>query len=56
MTKMCSFGELDAHLFNKGCHYKLYEVMGAHVAVKEAAIILFPIVNMTVFFDQGRRA
>ncbi len=26
------FQELDLHLFGKGCHYKLYEVMGARVA------------------------
>lgn len=25
------FGEMDAFLFNKGCHYELYKVLGAHV-------------------------
>jgi len=25
-----TWGEIDAHLFNQGVHYKLYEVMGAH--------------------------
>ena len=26
-----TFGEMDAHLFSKGVHYKLYEVLGARV-------------------------
>jgi 1,4-alpha-glucan branching enzyme len=29
---MPSWGEVDSHLFNKGVHYQLYEVMGAHLA------------------------
>lgn len=30
-----SFGELDGHLFSKGVHYQLYQVMGARVATLE---------------------
>jgi len=26
-----TFGEIDAHLFNRGVHYKLYEVMGGRL-------------------------
>jgi 1,4-alpha-glucan branching enzyme len=26
-----TFGEMDAHLFSRGVHYKIYEVLGAHV-------------------------
>src|ERR1700733_2346945 len=28
-------GEVDSHLFNRGVHYKLYEVMGAHLTVHQ---------------------
>ena len=27
---MPTIGEMDAHLFNKGCHYELYELLGAN--------------------------
>ncbi len=30
-----TFGELDAHLFNQGVHYKLYDVMGGRLATHE---------------------
>src|SRR4051812_17143834 len=26
-----TFGEIDAHLFNKGTHYKIYNVMGGRL-------------------------
>ncbi len=30
-----TFGEMDAHLFNRGVHYKLYEVMGGRLCVHQ---------------------
>lgn len=30
-----TWGEMDSHLFNRGVHYQLYEVMGAHKAVHQ---------------------
>ena len=33
-----TFGEMDAHLFAKGVHYKLYEAMGARVCTHEGVL------------------
>lgn len=30
-----TFGEMDAHLFNRGVHYRLYDVLGAHACVHQ---------------------
>jgi 1,4-alpha-glucan branching enzyme len=30
-----TFGDIDAHLFNRGVHYKLYEVMGGRLCVHQ---------------------
>ncbi len=32
-----TFGEIDAHLFNKGTHYKIYNVMGGRLAIHQGA-------------------
>lgn len=34
-TFLPTFGEMDAHLFNKGVHYQLYNVMGGRIAVHQ---------------------
>lgn len=33
-----TFGEMDAHLFSKGVHYKLYEVLGARVYTQQGCL------------------
>lgn len=30
-SQPCAIGETDLFLFNKGCHYNLYSILGAHV-------------------------
>ncbi len=30
-----TFGEMDAHLFNKGVHYQIYEQLGAHPTIHQ---------------------
>lgn len=30
-SQMCLIGEMDTFLFNKGCHYSLYSILGANV-------------------------
>lgn len=34
-TFLPSIGEMDAYLFNKGVHYRLYEVMGGRICIHE---------------------
>ncbi|NDD58511.1 MAG: 1,4-alpha-glucan branching protein GlgB [Chlamydiae bacterium] len=33
-----TFGEIDAHLFSKGVHYKLHEIMGARICVHQGVL------------------
>jgi len=35
---MPTFGELDAHLFNQGTHYQLYEVMGGRIKIHQGCL------------------
>ena len=50
-TFMPVWGEVDSHLFNKGVHYKLYEVMGAHRIVHQGV----DGVNFTVWAPSAMR-